>query len=144
MTLPRHPTATHHLPPFVTPPGETDVLLVVSFAILLGSVLGVGLIFLRLHTLPERMAYDKEILVVKAGKPVEFLLDNSDLMPHNFIILQSGSLEEIGMESEKSELPATGSVQALNCARLSSQRRLWTRLCWMTTKATVSWEQSQL
>ena len=57
MTLPLHPTATHHLPSFVTPPGETDVLLVVAIAVLVGAVLGVGLLFLRLHTLPERMAH---------------------------------------------------------------------------------------
>lgn len=57
VTAPIHPVATHHLPPFVTPPGETDILLVVAMLILVGSVLGVGLIFLRLHTLPERMAH---------------------------------------------------------------------------------------
>src|SRR5262249_38081457 len=33
-----------------------------------------GVRVVRLHTLPERMAYDKEIVVVKAGKPVEFLI----------------------------------------------------------------------
>lgn len=49
--------ATPHLPSFITPPGETDVLLLVAIATLLGAVLGVGLIFLRLHTLPERMAH---------------------------------------------------------------------------------------
>ena len=45
-----------------------------------------GVRVVRLHTLPERMAYDKEILVVKAGKPVEFVFENTDLMPHNFVI----------------------------------------------------------
>jgi hypothetical protein len=49
--------ATHHLPAFITAPGQTDVLLVVAIVTLLGAVLGVGLIFLRLHTLPERMAH---------------------------------------------------------------------------------------
>lgn len=49
--------ATHHLPAFITAPGDTDILLVVAIVILLGAVLGVGLIFLRLHTLPERMAH---------------------------------------------------------------------------------------
>lgn len=57
MTLPIHPTATPHLPSFITPPGETDVLLVVAIATLVGAVLAVGLLFLRLHTLPERMAH---------------------------------------------------------------------------------------
>jgi len=52
-----HPAATHHLPSFITAPGETDVLMVVMAAILLLAVLGFGILFLRLHTLPERMAH---------------------------------------------------------------------------------------
>src|SRR5215475_15145635 len=52
-----HPAATQHLPGFITAPGETDVLMVVMAVILLGSVLGVGILFLRLHTLPERIAH---------------------------------------------------------------------------------------
>lgn len=52
-----HPAATHHLPSFITGPGETDVLMVVMAAILLLSVLMFGILFLRLHTLPERMAH---------------------------------------------------------------------------------------
>lgn len=57
-----HPLAPHHLPGFITPPGETDTLLVVTGIILLLAVLGVGLIFLRLHTLPERMAHKSQKL----------------------------------------------------------------------------------
>ena len=52
-----HPAATHHLPSFITGPGETDVLMVVMAAILLLAVLGFGILFLHLHTLPERMAH---------------------------------------------------------------------------------------
>jgi putative heme-binding domain-containing protein len=59
-----------------------------------------GVHVVRLHTLPERMAYDKELVVVKAGKPVEFLIENTDLMPHNFVIVQPGSLEEVGLLAE--------------------------------------------
>jgi putative heme-binding domain-containing protein len=59
-----------------------------------------GVRVVRLHTLPERMAYDKELIVVKAGKPVEFLIENTDLMPHNFVIVQPGSLEEVGLLAE--------------------------------------------
>lgn len=55
-----HPLAPHHLPSFITAPGETDTLMVVTAIILLASVLGVGLIFLRLHTLPERMAHKSQ------------------------------------------------------------------------------------
>jgi hypothetical protein len=52
-----HPAATPHLPSFITAPGETDVLMVVMIIILVLSVLGFGLLFLRLHTLPERIAH---------------------------------------------------------------------------------------
>jgi hypothetical protein len=52
-----HPVATHHLPGFVTAPGETDVLMVITVFVLLASVIGFGILFLTLHTLPERMAH---------------------------------------------------------------------------------------
>ena len=52
-----HPAAPHHLPSFITDPGGTDYLMVAAAIILLAAVLGVGLLFLRLHTLPERMAH---------------------------------------------------------------------------------------
>ena len=52
-----HPAASHHLPSFITAPGETDVLMVVMGVILVLSILGFGSLFFRLHTLPERMAH---------------------------------------------------------------------------------------
>ena len=57
---------------------------------------------IRLGTLPERMAYDKELLVVQAGKPLEIVLTNDDFMPHNFVITKSGALEEVGILAEAS------------------------------------------
>jgi len=57
-----HPAASHHLPAFITAPGDTDVLMVVMALILLLSTLMFGLIFLRLHTLPERMAHKSKKL----------------------------------------------------------------------------------
>src|SRR5215218_9464846 len=52
-----HPAASHHLPLFITAPGDTDILMVVMGFILAGAVLGFGILFLRLHTLPERIAH---------------------------------------------------------------------------------------
>ena len=57
MTEPLHPAASHHLPSFITALGETDVLMVVMAVILALSVLMFGILFLRLHSLPERMAH---------------------------------------------------------------------------------------
>jgi NADH:ubiquinone oxidoreductase subunit 5 (subunit L)/multisubunit Na+/H+ antiporter MnhA subunit len=52
-----HPAAPHHLPGFITAPGETDVLMTVMAVVLVVAVLAIGLLFLRLHTLPERIAH---------------------------------------------------------------------------------------
>jgi hypothetical protein len=52
-----HPAASHHLPAFITPPGETDAFLVAMGIILVVAVMMFGVLFLRLHTLPERIAH---------------------------------------------------------------------------------------
>ena len=57
MSASPHPAASHHLPMFITEPGSTDVLMVVMAIVLAMSVLGFGIFFLRLHSLPERMAH---------------------------------------------------------------------------------------
>ncbi|MDB5376170.1 MAG: hypothetical protein JWR00_616 [Rubritepida sp.] len=57
-----HPAAPHHLPLFVAGPDGTDVVMLVSGAFLLGAVVAFGILFLRLHTLPERMAHRSQKL----------------------------------------------------------------------------------
>jgi len=57
-----HPAAPHHLPSFITAPGDTDILMIVVGIILIAAVLAVGNIYLRLHTLPERMAHKSQKL----------------------------------------------------------------------------------
>src|SRR5215218_4660930 len=52
-----HSAAPHHLPAFFTAPGETDVLMVGVAVFLVIAVVTVGILFLRLHTLPERIAH---------------------------------------------------------------------------------------
>ena len=54
-----NPAAAHHLPFFITPPGATDVLLVIMAVVLIGAVLAVGVFFFWLHSLPERMVHNK-------------------------------------------------------------------------------------
>jgi putative heme-binding domain-containing protein len=46
------------------------------------------------------MLFDKERIVVKAGKPAEVVFENNDLMPHNFVVTQPGALEEVGTQAE--------------------------------------------
>lgn len=57
-----HSAAPHHLPIFITAPWDTDVLMVVMGVVLIIAVLAVGNIFLRLHTLPERIAHKSQKL----------------------------------------------------------------------------------
>lgn len=55
---------------------------------------------IAIGTVAARMLYDKEKIIVQAGKPVEFRFVNTDHMPHNFAIVQPGSLEEVGQLAE--------------------------------------------
>ncbi len=57
MTPAPHPAATGHLPFFITAPGATDILMIVAAVTLIVSVLLAGVLFLHLHSLPERMAH---------------------------------------------------------------------------------------
>ena len=69
-----------------------------------GALRELGVRVVRIGTLPERMSYDQDIIAVAAGKPVEFIFENVDLMPHNLAILQRGALEEVGLLGEATAL----------------------------------------
>jgi putative heme-binding domain-containing protein len=60
----------------------------------------IGVRVIRVGTLFDQMSYDKERLIVQAGKPVEFVFENTDIMPHNFVIIRPGTLEEVGAAAE--------------------------------------------
>jgi hypothetical protein len=62
LTASINPAAPHSLPGFITAPGETDTFLVIMAIFLVIVVLAVGLLFLRLHTLPERIAHGSQKL----------------------------------------------------------------------------------
>jgi azurin len=50
-----------------------------------------------LRTLREQMQYDTKYFAVEAGKPVEITLENGDAMPHNLVITQPGSMQEVAV-----------------------------------------------
>jgi hypothetical protein len=52
-----HPIAPHDLPFFITPPGQTDVLFNIIVWFVLLSVIGIGVLFFTIHSLPERVAH---------------------------------------------------------------------------------------
>src|SRR5258706_12859572 len=49
--------APHHLPFYLAPGSGTDVLMVVMGIFLVAALVWVGTLYLRLHSLPERMAH---------------------------------------------------------------------------------------
>lgn len=61
----------------------------------------VGVSVFVIRTIHEQMLYDKSLLVVEAGKPVEIVLMNEDVMPHNLVVVAPGATEEVGKAAEK-------------------------------------------
>jgi putative heme-binding domain-containing protein len=59
-----------------------------------------GVRVIHLGTVPDQMRFDTERMAVRAGRPVEFVFENNDLMPHNFVIVRPGALEEVGLLAE--------------------------------------------
>jgi len=57
-----HPMAPHHLPFYLAPGSGTDVRMVVMGIFLVATLIWVGTLYLRLHSLPERMAHKSEKL----------------------------------------------------------------------------------
>lgn len=52
----------------------------------------------RIHTVEEEMRYDVPYFAVEAGRPVQVVLINEDLMPHNLVITAPGALKEVAEE----------------------------------------------
>lgn len=81
MAKPIHPEATHHLPFFITPPGETDILMNVMIVFLALIVFLIGILYLRLHALPEHMAHRTQ----KVQYEIVAVLALISLFTHNHI-----------------------------------------------------------
>ena len=52
----------------------------------------------RIHTVEEEMRYDVPYFAVEAGRPVQVVLRNEDLMPHNLVITAPGALQKVAQE----------------------------------------------
>lgn len=61
---PIHTALSGHLPWFVSAPHETDVLLIVTALFLLVFAVMIGLAYLWLHALPDRLAHKKAQLKI--------------------------------------------------------------------------------
>jgi hypothetical protein len=62
MTASPNPIATEHLPFFVTAPGQTDVLFNITMVFVIAVIVLTGVVFLTIHSLPERMAHKSKKL----------------------------------------------------------------------------------
>jgi hypothetical protein len=83
-----HPAAVKHLPPFITPPGQTDILFVVMTVFLIGIVLIIGNLYLRLHALPEQVAHRTQ----KVQMEIVAILAVIALFTHNHLFWIAGLL----------------------------------------------------
>lgn len=54
-----HPSTSQHLPWFFTAPGEVDTLMTLTTIVVIATILGLGVLFFRLHSLPERLGHKK-------------------------------------------------------------------------------------
>jgi len=57
LTGSRNPLAPEHLPFFIVAPGDSDVLFNIMVVFVVGIVVFTGIVFLTIHSLPERMAH---------------------------------------------------------------------------------------
>lgn len=55
--IPMNPAAVDPLPYFMPAPGATDGLFIFTLVFLIAAIFGAGLLYLRLHALPEQMAH---------------------------------------------------------------------------------------
>jgi azurin len=65
------------------------------------ELLDLGVSVFAIKTVREQMRYDVTRLVVEAGKPFEIIFENDDMMPHNLVVVQPGSREQIGVVADK-------------------------------------------
>ena len=83
-----HPEAGHHLPMFITAPGETDVLFNVMIGVVIVAVLAIGVLYFRLHALPEHLAHR----TTKVQYEIVAVLGLISLFTHNHIYWIAGLL----------------------------------------------------
>lgn len=59
MAANQHPAASHDLPWFLTGPGQSDTLFTFTTLMVIATILGLGILFFKLHSLPERLGHKK-------------------------------------------------------------------------------------
>ena len=88
MSVAVHPVAIEHLPPFVSAPGESDILFLATAIFLIAAVLGIGVFYFKLHSLPERIAHRGE----RVQMQIVAVLGLVSLFTHNHAFWIAGLL----------------------------------------------------
>jgi len=70
-----------------------------------------GVQVVRIQSIPEQMLFDVKWFAVQAGKPVQIVFANPDAMPHNLVIGQPGSLQDVGTKGGTMPPPADPDVK---------------------------------
>jgi putative heme-binding domain-containing protein len=65
---------------------------------------------IKIGTVEEEMRYDVPYFAVEAGRPLQILLENHDLMPHNLVITQPGALKGVAMAGLAAGPEGTGGL----------------------------------
>ena len=60
-----------------------------------------GIRIITIRTVPHRMRYDRPEIAVEAGKPVELVLENTDIMPHNLLLVAPGKMMDVAQGGER-------------------------------------------
>jgi hypothetical protein len=88
MTNALNPAAPHDLPAFITAPGETDILFNLVIVLVLAVVILTGVLYFKLHALPEQIAHR----TTKIQYEIVAVLGLLSLFTHNHIYWIAGLL----------------------------------------------------
>ncbi|WP_276484168.1 PVC-type heme-binding CxxCH protein [Paraflavitalea pollutisoli] len=61
-----------------------------------------------IKVLKDVMKYDQQLITVKAGITVQFVLQNPDFMQHNFLLVKPNTTEKVGLAADKLAMDGTG------------------------------------
>lgn len=54
-----------------------------------------------IRSVPDSLMYDRTEFSVVAGRPIELVFDNVDIMPHNLVVTAPGALAKVGRAAER-------------------------------------------
>jgi hypothetical protein len=83
-----NPAAPHHLPIFITAPGQSDWLFNVIVVVVLAAIVMLGVLYFRIHSLPEHIAHK----TTKIQYELVAVLGLLSLFTHNHIYWVAGLL----------------------------------------------------